>query len=521
MGQVAITRITVPAENRLPAEQYAALPANNFIDKLAHAQFQRLGLSPSNLCTHAEFLRRASLDAIGRLPTMGEAKAFLDDKSPDKRNKLIDRLLVDPAYADHWANKWADLVRPNPDRAGLKSVYILDQWLREAFRKNTPMDQFARDMVVASGSTHRFGPTVVYRDKRTPPELAKIFSQVFLGTRLECARCHNHPNEKWTLTDFHSFSAFFGKISRKGAGVSPPISGGTEWFFHGGSGSVTHPVTGETLAPKPPGAPQPKLDEKDDPRDVLVDWMTKPDNPFFARAMVNRVWGAFFGRGIVEPVDDMRTSNPPVNTALLDALAKHFTDIKYNQKALIRTVMQSRLYQLSSVPNDTNAVDRRNFSRSYRRRLGAEVLLDAVSDVTGVPESFSATWPGARAMETWTYKIGSEFLDAFGRPNSSSDPPCERNAKGTIVQSLHMMHAEKLNSKIIHEKGLARRLADGKQTSAEIAESVYIAALSRHPTEKEGAVVAAYFEKYKDDRRAAVEDLLWAIINSAEFVFQH
>ena len=521
MGQVAIARITVPAENRLPTAQYAELPKNNFIDELAHAQFERLGLFPSELCTDVEFLRRASLDAIGRLPTTEEAKAFLDDKSQDKRNKLIERLLADPAYADHWANKWADLVRPNPDRAGLKSVYILDQWLREAFRKNKSMDQFAREMVGASGSTHRFGPAVVYRDKRTPPELAKIFSQVFLGTRLECARCHNHPNEKWTLTDFHAFSAFFGRIKRKGAGVSPPISGGTEWFFHGGSGNVTHPVTGKTLAPKPPDAPQPKLDAKDDPRDVLVDWMTQPDNPFFARAMVNRVWGAFFGRGIVEPVDDMRASNPPVNAALLDALAKHFVSLKYDQKALIRTVMQSRLYQLSSAPNDTNVADRRNFSRSYRRRLSAEVLLDAVSDVTGVPETYSATWPGARAMETWNFKISSEFMDAFGRPNSSSDPPCERNIKGTIVQSLHMMHSEKLNSKITHDKGLASRLAGSKKTPVEMADEVYLAAYSRRPTDKERELIVNFFKEHKDGRRAAVEDFVWAIINSAEFVLNH
>ncbi len=284
---------------------------------------------------------------------------------------------------------------------------------------------------------------------------------------------------------------------------------------------MKHPVTDEVLPPKAPGATSVKLDKGVDPRDALMDWVNGPDNPFFARAMVNRVWGAFFGRGIVEPVDDIRTSNPPVNAKLLDRLAKHFINLKYDQKALIRTIMQSHLYQLSSTPNDTNRGDTRHFSRSYRRRLSAEVLLDAISDVTGVPESFSATWSGARAMETWNFKISSEFMDAFGRPNSSSDPPCERNTKGTIVQSLHLMHSEKLNSKIIHEKGLARRLADGKQTSAEIAESVYIAALSRHPTEKEGAVVAAYFEKYKDDRRAAVEDLLWAIINSAEFVFQH
>ena len=521
MGQVAIARITVPAETRLPTEHYAKLPANNFIDELANAQFQQLGLFPSNPCTDAEFIRRASLDAVGRLPTTNEAKTFLEDKSPDKRDKLIERLLADPAYADYWANKWADLVRPNPDRAGLKSVYVLDQWLRAAFRENLPMDRFARDMVTASGSTHRFGPTVVYRDKRTPPELAKIFSQVFLGKRLECARCHNHPNEKWTLSDFHSFSAFFAKIGRKGSGVSPPISGGTEWFYHGGSGEVKHPVSGEVLFPKPPGAALVKLEKGADPRDALMDWMNEPNNAFFARAMVNRVWGAFFGRGIVEPVDDIRTSNPPVNAELLDRLAKHFVELKYDQKALIRTIMQSHLYQLSSIPNDTNRADTRHFSRSYRRRLSAEVLLDAISDVTGVPESFSATWSGARAMETWNFKIGSEFMDAFGRPNSSSDPPCERDAKGTIVQSLHLMHAEKLNSKITHEKGLARKLAEGKQTPAEIAQTIYLAALSRRPTEKEGAVVAAYFQKHKDNRRAAVEDFLWALINSAEFVLNH
>ncbi|MBL68901.1 MAG: hypothetical protein CMO74_10715 [Verrucomicrobiales bacterium] len=521
MGQVAIARITVPAEEKISEAKYKALSVNNFIDELAHQQFERLGLFPSVLATDAEFLRRASLDAIGRLPTPEEANKFLEDKAADKRARLIERLLVDPAYADHWANKWADLVRPNPDRAGLKSVYILDQWLREAFRDNLPMDRFARAMVAASGSTHRFGPAVVYRDKRTPPELAKIFSQVFLGTRLECARCHNHPNEKWTLTDFHAFSAFFGEIGRKGSGVSPPISGGTEWFFHGGKGSVKHPVTGETLAPKPPDASAPGLADGTDPREALVDWMTAPENPFFARAMVNRVWGAFFGRGLVEPVDDMRASNPPVNAALLDALAKHFVKLKYDQKALIRAVMRSRLYQLSSVPNETNIGDTRNFSRAYRRRLSAEVLLDAVSDVTGVPESFSATWPGARAMETWNFKIGSEFLDAFGRPNSSSDPPCERNTKPTIVQALHMMHAEKLHQKITHTKGRARGLADGDKTASQIVNEIYLAAFSRRPTDKERERVVKFFANHPDGRRVATEDFLWVIINSAEFMFNH
>ena len=222
-GQVAISRVTVPAEKKIAAAKYAALPAHNFIDELAYAQFRRLGFLPSELCSDGEFLRRASLDTIGRLPTLEEARAFLDDPAKDKRTKMIGRLLADPAYADHWANQWADLVRPNPDRAGLKSVYVLDQWLREAFRKNQPMDAFAREMITATGSTHRFGPTVVYRDKRTPDEMAKIFSQIFLGTRLECARCHNHPNEKWTQRDFYSLSAYFAQVKRKGSGCHRPF----------------------------------------------------------------------------------------------------------------------------------------------------------------------------------------------------------------------------------------------------------------------------------------------------------
>jgi len=524
--------VTVPAAKKIPAVKYVALPANNFIDELAYAQFERLGLLPSARCSDAEFLRRASLDTIGRLPTVEEAREFLDDQaqSRDKRRALIERLLKNPAYSDYWANKWADLVRPNPDRAGLKSVYVLDQWLREAFRKNQPMDQFARAMITASGSTHRFGPAVVYRDKRTPDEMAKIFSQAFLGMRLECARCHNHPNEKWTQTDFFSLAAYFAQVKRKGSGVSPPISGGTEFFYHGGSGSVKHPVTGATLAPKPPDGPLAKLMPGADPRETLVDWMVAPGNPFFARAMANRVWGVYFGRGLVEPVDDLRASNPAMNAALLDALAKHFVDLKYDQKALIRTVMQSRLYQLSHKPNETNTADTRNFSRMYLRRLRAEVLMDAICDVTGVPTSFAATWPGARAMETWNYKIGSEFLDAFGRPNSSSDPPCERNTSGTIVQALHLMHGDGLQKKITHEKGRARRLSDSKLTVAEIADEVYLAALSRRPTKAERTQVENFYRVQNDEqedkdkkksRLTATEDFIWAIINSAEFVFNH
>lgn len=521
MGQMAAARFTVLPERPVPVERYAGLPRNNFIDELAVAEWRRLGLFPSEGCSDAEFLRRASLDAIGRLPTVAEARAFLDDTDARKREKLIDRLLDDPSYADFWAAKWADLLRPNPDRVGVKSVFILDQWLRDAFRRNLPMDQFAREIVGAQGSTHRDGPAVVYRDRRVPAELTTIFSQLFMGVRLECARCHNHPNEKWSQLDFHSMAAFFGSVQRKGDGISPPISGGTEFFYHGNIVPVTHPVSGAVLAPKPPDGPPAVLAARADPRAALTQWLVTAENPFFARAMVNRVWGELFGRGLVEPVDDFRTSNPPVHAPLLDALARHFAGQGFDQKKLLRALMQSRLYQMSSMPNEVNAADGKLFSRSLRRPMVAEVLLDAVSDLTGVPEDFSATTPGARAVETWSYKIDSAFLDAFGRPNSSSDPPCERNGRGTIVQSLHLMHAERLNAKITHERGRARLLAEGNRPVQEVAEEMYLAAFSRRPTAEEHKTVEVFFVKYANRRREAVEDLMWALVNSAEFIFNH
>ena len=521
MGQMAAARFTVAAEQPVPAARYAALPRNNFIDDLAITEWQRLGLFPSEGCSDAEFLRRASLDAIGRLPTPTEARAFLDDTDPRKRERLIDRLLEDPAYADFWAAKWADLLRPNPDRVGIKSVYILDQWLREAFRRNLPMDRFASEVIAAQGSTHRDGPTVVYRDRREPAELTTIFSQIFLGVRLECARCHNHPNEKWSLSDFYSMAAYFGSVQRKGDGVSPPISGGTEFFFPGDKGAVKHPVTGAAMTAKPPDGPAAVLVARADSRAVLAQWLVEPENPFFARAMVNRVWGELFGRGLVEPVDDFRTSNPPVHAPLLEALARHFAKQGFDQKKLLRTLMQSRLYQASSVPHAANAADGKQFSRSLRRPMAAEVLLDAVSDLTAVPEDFSAIMPGARAVEMWSYKIDSDFLNAFGRPNSSSDPPCERNGRGTIVQSLHLMHAERLSTKIAHERGRARRLAEGNRPVAEVAEELYLAAYSRRPTAEELKAVEVYFAKHADRRKEAVEDLMWALVNSAEFIFNH
>ncbi len=521
MGLVAVSRITVPGDRALPETFYTSLPVNNYIDELAYARFKKLGLLPSDGCTDSEFMRRASLDAIGVLPTPDEARAFFQDNDPAKRNKLIDRLLQHSAFGDHWATKWADLIRPNPDRVGVKSVYVLDQWLRESLRQNKPYDRFVREIITAQGSTHQFGPTVVFRDRREPADITTMVSQIFLGVRLECAKCHHHPNEKWAQDDFYQMAAYFGEIKRKGTGISPPISGDAEIIYHTPGGEVKHPITQVAMKPKPPDGPAAKIDKGTDPRRDLAEWISRPDNPFFARAIVNRVWAEFMGRGIVDPVDDFRASNPPTNEALLDALAKDFVRCDYDLKHLMRTILQSRIYQLSSLPNEYNVGDTRNFSRSYRRRLPAEVLLDAVIDVTDAPSSFQGTSTGARAKETWNYKIGSEFMDAFGRPNSSSDCPCERDTKSSVVQALHLMNSNDLQAKIAYAEGRAKRWAVSAWSTKEIISELYLVALSRFPTPEELSLASRAFAFPEATRQSAIEDVMWALMNSAEFAFNH
>ena len=521
MGFMDAARMTVPADRTLAEKRYAKLLTNNFIDELAYAQFRKLGLFPSDLCTDAEFLRRSSLDTIGVLPTAEEARAFLADTNSDKRRNWIDHLLAEPAYGDYWANKWADLLRPNPDRVGVKSIFVLDQWLRESFRSNKPYDQFAREVLLTEGSNHRDGPAVVYRDRREPPELTTMFSQLFLGTRMECAKCHHHPNEKWSQDDFYQFAAFFGPLKQKGVGLSPPISAGMETFYFAPGRAVKHPVTDEVMTPRPPDGPPVNVATNIDPRPALANWLTDPKNPFFARAAVNRVWAAFFGRGFVNPVDDFRVSNPAVNEPLLNMLAADFAQHGYDLKHLMRKIMSSQIYQLSSTPNEFNMADTKNFSRSYRRRLPAEVLLDAVNDVTGVADDYNGCPPGTRASQTWSYKVKSQFMDAFGRPNPSSDCPCDRDARTSVVQSLHMMNSRGLQTKLSSKEGRVKKLADSKMMPDEIVTELYLATLSRFAAADELNTATAPFVVPETTRQAATEDVLWALLNSAEFVFNH
>ncbi len=521
MGLVDVSHVTVPADQVLADSYYAALPANNFIDRLVYERLAKLGFTPSELCSDSEFIRRASLDAIGVLPTAEEVKGFLADQDPQKRSKLIDRLLENPAYADFWAMKWADLLRPNPFRVGVKSVYLIDQWLRESFRQNKPYDQFAREILLAQGNTHKYGPVVVLRDRREPSDITTLVSQVFLGVRLECARCHHHPNEKWSQEDFYQLAAFFGQIKHKGQGISTPISGEAEYIWFAPWGEVRHPVSDEVMKPKAPDGPMAQLDAQRDPREALAAWLTQRDNPFFAQAAVNRVWGELMGRGVVHPVDDFRTSNPPTNEPLLNALAKDFAEHGYDFKQLIRTIMRSRTYQLSSVPNERNARDTKNYSRWYRRRPSGEVLLDAVCDVTGVEENLPGVGSGVRAVAAWNNRMDSDFLDAFSRPNASADPPCERDRESSVVQALHLMNSTKLMGKIANPAGRAAKLAESKATPSEIVKELYLAAYARYPAADELRVAVGTFSQDGATRLTASEDVLWALINSAEFVLNH
>ena len=475
MGQVAIAPVVVPPKKLLPPEAYADLPQNNFIDALAYQRHQELGLLPSALCDDETFLRRSALDLIGRMPTLVEVAYAMENRTEDWRGRWVSHLLLQPGYADYWAIKWVDLVRPNPDRAGVKSVYLIDLWLREAFAENMPYDQFVRELLTAKGSTHAYGPAVMFRDRRTPSDLTTMFSQIFLGMRLECAKCHHHPNEKWSQKDFYQLAAFFKDVKRKGTGVSPPISGSAEYIYFTGGGEVKHPVTDEVMALVPLDGDAPVAVAKGvDPRVALADWMLEKDNLLVARAIVNRVWAEFFGIGFVNPVDDFRASNPVSNPALLDALAKDFVAQGYDLKQLMRTITSSRLYQLSTEPNQTNVHDTQHFSRAYRRRMQAEVLADMVLDVTGSSTGFSGVPSDARAMETWNFKLKSEFLDAFGRPDISADPPCERDRETTLVQALHLMHSPQLHDMISRKGARVDTLARSDLSNEEIVEELYL-----------------------------------------------
>ncbi len=521
MGQIAVCEVTIPRVEQVPTEVYAQLPRNNFIDDLVWQKLQRLNITPSGLCDDTTYLRRVTTDISGRIPTPEEVTEFLADPAPDKRAAVVDRLLQEPDFADHWANKWMDLLRPNPYRVGIKTVLSYDRWIRERFHQRMPWDQLVRELVTAEGGTWTNGAVTLFRDRRSPDEITTLVSQLFVGVRLDCARCHHHPFEKWGQDDFYSFAAYFAKLGRKGTGLSPPISGSQEYVFAGNSGSVKHPLTGEVMEPVPLWGEAPVTEDVDDPRDILANWMTSPQNHLFAQVMANRVWADLMGRGLVEPVDDFRATNPATNPPLITALGEHFRDTQFSLSELIRTITASHVYQLDSQINERNAADTRNYSRHYRQRLRAEVLRDAFTQISGVAPRFDATPPGANAKQIWTHRTKSLFLDTFGRPDPNQDPPCERTGESTVVQSLHLMNSEEMHADLLNDNGNAAKLAQSELPPAELTAQVYRLIYGREPSSEETELIVGLLTKENANRRQVVEDVMWAMINSPEFVFQN
>lgn len=533
MGLAAVARVSVPyppaagvprpAEHRttaVPAVLSSAQP--HFIDALVARQWERMRLSPSPLCTDAEFIRRASLDAIGTLPKPEEVRAFLASRDPNKRARLIDALLERPEYADYWSQKWGDLLRVSRSRLTEKGMWSFYNWLHEQLRTNRPVDRWTRELITAQGSTYTTGPANFYRVARTPPDLAETTSQVFLGVRLQCARCHHHPFERWSQDDYYSLAAYFARVGLKGS-QEFGIFGGEQIVRLNATGEVRHPKTNREVPPRPLVEPAVRLlprAEDSDRRRALAEWLTSPENPFFARNIVNRYWAYLMGRGIVEPVDDLRVTNPPSNPELLDALARDFVARGYDLKALLRTIMTSRVYQLSATPTPANARDDRFYTRYPVKRLPAEVLLDAICDATGVPEKFSGLPKGTRAIQLPDAGVASSFLDTFGRPPREIACECERSAEPNIAQALTLMNGEVLNRKLGPDEGRIARLLARNVPTADAVTELYLATLSRYPRSTELRTALGLIGK-APNRKEGLEDLLWTLLNSREFLFNH
>jgi len=514
-GQVDVFRATIPlgmAVENLP-------PVRNFIDELVFKKLQTLGIPPSPLCDDSTFIRRVTIDLAGRLPTAEETEQFLADADPAKRDRLIDRLLDSADYADYFANKWSAILRNKRRNANyMRGTYAFHSWIRDSLYHNKPYDQFVREILAASGEVGQHPPVVWYREVQTIEQQVEDTAQLFLGLRIQCARCHHHPFEKWSQRDYYGFAAFFSRVGRK-----PGFEPDEQRIFHTrGLATAVNPKTGEQLKPMGLGGEPLDVPPERDPRQALVDWMAAADNPFFAASLVNRYWKHLFGRGLVDPEDDMRVTNPASNPELLQALARHFVEQKFDMKALLRTICQSSTYQLSAEPNAYNLRDKQNFSRYYPKRLTAEVLLDALDSVTGSPSGFSGLPAGTRAVQIPdTGGIGSYFLTVFGRPEGSSACECERSQEANLAQSLHLLNSQEVQSKLANGAGTAARLAgDAQRSHEEKVRALYITAFSRPPAQDELAVALAHIEKL-ENKQQAYEDILWALVNTKEFLFNH
>lgn len=523
-GQAAISVFVVPFGT---APQLAGWSNHNFVDELASQKFRELGIEPSSLCDDATFLRRAFLDTVGTLPTTEESLAFLQSSDPKKREQLIDRLLGltgDPnldiynePYAAYWTLKWSDLIRNTSDQLGEQGMWAMHNWIRNSFRQNKPFDQFVRELVTGQGSIYSNGPANYFRINNNSSELTESTSQLFLGIRMECAKCHHHPFEKYSQEDYYSLAAFFSRVGLKRS-EEFGLFGAEQVVYVQATGEVRHPRTGKVLAPTTLDGTS--SDNPQDRRLPLAEWLTSPKNEFFAKSVANRYMGYLLGRGLVEPVDDLRSTNPPSNVALMDALARDFASNGFNLKKLMRAILTSRLYQLDSQPNENNASDNRFYSHFLVKRVPAEPLLDAIDRVTSSPTKFQNLPRGTRAIELPDAEYPDYFLNTFAKPRRASVCECERSPDESLSQALHTLNGDILANKIGDGKGRIATLLNEKKTPEEIVDQLYLATICRHPNDAEKGAAQTHL-KDNANPREYYEDLLWALINSKHFLFVH
>ena len=512
-GQVAVFRASVPI---LEGENLWPEPTNP-IDAAVIAQLKSLNIPISNVCDDNTFLRRVTLDLTGQLPTLAEIKQFGSNPSAGKRSEWIEYLLSSENYAEHFANKWMLILRNRRDTPGQKAgSFAFHRWIREQIANNRPFDEFVRDIVAASGAIDVHPPVVWYRQVADTFSRLEDTSQLFLGQRIQCARCHHHPFEKWAQKDYFQMASFFSQVKTK-PGQSPDE---TIVFTSMGAPRASHPKTGESL--KPAGLDGPVIEDSDrrDPREALVDWMVDKQNRFFAKSIANRYWKHFMGRGLVEPEDDMRVTNPPSNPELLDALADQLTHSSYDLKALIRSICNSRVYQLDTEPNGENLRDRKCNSRHYPKRLGAEEILDSVDQFTATSTAFDSMPANTRAAALPDSSFRSYFLTVFGRPEGTTACECERSNESTLAQSLHFANSKELIAKLGEANALPQILSKSTSSHGENIGEVYLRAFSRLPSENELQSALAYIDK-KENKQEAYQDLVWAILNCKEFLFNH
>jgi len=515
-GNVSVFRAIIP--QGIPVLETP--PKKTFIDQLAFSKLRQLGIPPSSLCDDATFIRRVSIDIAGRLPTVAEVEQFLADPDPSKRDRLVDRLVDSPGYADYFANKWSTILR-NKRRNGndIPYTYKFHAWIRRAFRENMPYDQFVRSVLTATGDPETHPPVAWYREVRTSNQQMEDVAQLFLGMRMACAKCHHHPFERWSQQDYYGFEAFFSQVGLKNSKFNPNVNQPDTVFLKTSAPTAKNPRTQLDVKPAGLGGESLDISPYEDARQYLVDWMAAPENPYFAKALVNRYWKHFFGRGIVDPEDDMRVTNPPSNPELLDALTKHFLDHQFDLKDLVRTICKSSVYQLSSEPTESNKSDQQNYSSFYPRRMSAEVLYDSVNAVADTPSNFGSIPQGTTAVQLPDNGFNNYFLEVFGKPEAESACECERSVEANLSQSLHMLNSGDVQGRLQNGQGRAAKFnRDPDRPDADKIRELYLAAFAREPRPEETAFIVARIADYQN-KQQAWEDVIWAILNAREFQF--